>query len=69
MPQIAPFLIATLAPLPIDLDGISVERARHLHGRLVVASFVSVKPMDWPDRLRRASGPWYWRSGSARRSA
>jgi hypothetical protein len=46
MPTLAALLLATLAPVPVNLDGISIERARHLHGRLVVASFISVKPFD-----------------------
>ena len=33
-------------PQPIDLDGLSLERARHLHGRFVVASFTIAKPLD-----------------------
>lgn len=47
------FTLAVLAvvPQPIDLDSISVDRARALSGRVVVASFVVVKPTyTWPDR-------------------
>ena len=45
-PTIAPMLAFIFAVLlqPIDLDGIGLERARHLHGRLVVTSFILAKP-------------------------
>jgi hypothetical protein len=43
MPQLAAILLMTLAPLPIDLDSLSIDRGRHLSGRLVVATFLSVK--------------------------
>jgi hypothetical protein len=41
-----PFLLATFAilPQPIDLDGISLERARAMNGKLVRASFLNVAP-------------------------
>jgi hypothetical protein len=41
--MLCPILIA--APLPIDLDGVTVERARVLAGRVVLAEFLSVKPV------------------------
>ena len=37
------FLLAVL-PQPVDLDVLSVGRARHLSGRLVVATFRNVAP-------------------------
>jgi hypothetical protein len=48
--------LATLAPLPIDLDSISIDRARHLSGRVVSASFLSIKPADY--RQDRRGRPW-----------
>jgi len=48
---LGPLIAAALVPTPIDLDGISIERASALHGRVVVASFVVAKPSyTWPDR-------------------
>ena len=41
-------LVAHLT-LPIDLDSITVERARALSGRAVVASFVAGEPFAYPD--------------------
>ena len=35
---------ALAAPVPIDFDGISLERARAMNGRPVVASFLNVAP-------------------------
>jgi hypothetical protein len=32
---------------PVPLDLISLDRARHLHGRTVVATFIVVKPLDY----------------------
>ena len=45
-----PFLFAIL-PQPIDLDRISLERARAMHGRVVVATFLVAKPTyTWRNR-------------------
>lgn len=47
---IAVLLALTLCPAPLSLDGISVERARSLHGRLVVTTFLTAKPgYTWRD--------------------
>jgi hypothetical protein len=42
------FLLA-LFPQPVDLDGITPERARALSGRVVVASFVASEPFAYPE--------------------
>jgi hypothetical protein len=56
MPHLAALLLLALAPLPVDLDSLSIDRARHLSPRVVSASFLSVKPADYRrDRLGR---PW-----------
>jgi hypothetical protein len=57
-------ILLTLAPLPVDLDGISVDRARHLAGRVVSASFLSAKPMDLRQDRR---GQWWTVLGAADR--
>jgi hypothetical protein len=36
-------------PQPVDLDGIGLERARALSGRMVVASFVADEPFAYPE--------------------
>src|SRR5687768_4397627 len=43
-------LALLLLPEPISLDGITVERARAMHGKLVAASFIVAKPsFTWRD--------------------
>jgi hypothetical protein len=37
-------LLFALSPVSVFLDGISVERARTIHGRLVSATFLVAKP-------------------------
>ena len=37
-------IVLSLCPTPLSLDTITVERARMLHGKLVVASFLVAKP-------------------------
>lgn len=37
--------LAAVLPLPVDLDGVTFERARALAGRVVVASFLVAKPL------------------------
>jgi hypothetical protein len=35
--------------LPVNLDGIGLERVRVLFGRVVVASFVASEPYSYPE--------------------
>jgi hypothetical protein len=60
-------LIAPFIPQPVNLDAISINRANHLHGKPVVASFIVGKPLytlkgktiigtnDKPDGIERTA--------------
>jgi hypothetical protein len=41
--------LAAHLTLPVDLDGIGLERARSLSGCLIVAEFVARAPIAYPD--------------------